>query len=55
MVIEISTELVYVLIFFLIILAVILFFVLGGPGNLGEKASNVWDSLDKFLRKVVKS
>ncbi|MEM4772795.1 MAG: hypothetical protein QW648_02175 [Nanoarchaeales archaeon] len=52
--IEISTELLYILIFFLIIVAVILTFIFSGfdINRMQESISNFWDSIDRFAKKI---
>lgn len=52
--IEISTELLYILIFFLIIVAVILTFIFSGfdINRMQESISNFWDSIDRFVKKI---
>ncbi|MEM5820615.1 MAG: hypothetical protein QW678_03195 [Candidatus Aenigmatarchaeota archaeon] len=52
--IEISTELLYILIFFLIIVAVILTFIFSGfdINRMQESISSFWDSVDRFAKKI---
>ncbi|MBU5682592.1 MAG: hypothetical protein KQA34_02695 [Candidatus Aenigmarchaeota archaeon] len=52
--IEIPTELLYILIFFLIIVAVILAFLFSGfdINRMQESISGFWDSVDRFAKKI---